>query len=102
MRDGHLCQQQGRVRGLGAVRLQYRGQDRASGHVDGDTELRPPQTPVLQDGHDVQSGGVDLHLLTGPHHHRCQRSPHRRRSGPRSTPGPIGRISQHAHQPVER
>lgn len=70
MRNSHLGQEQCGVDGLGAVRAQDGGQDGAGGDVDGDRQLRPAQAAVLEDGHDVQAGGVDLHLLPGPQHHR--------------------------------
>ncbi|EST18454.1 hypothetical protein [Streptomyces roseochromogenus] len=66
MRDSHLGQEEGGVDGFGAVRAQDGGRDGAGGDVDGDGQLRPAQAAVLQDGHDVQAGGVDLHLFPGP------------------------------------
>jgi hypothetical protein len=64
--DGHLRQQQGRVDGLGRARAQHGGEDGAGGDVDGDGEFGPGQAAVVEEGEDVQAGGVDLDLFTGP------------------------------------
>ncbi|GHJ26965.1 hypothetical protein TPA0910_13980 [Streptomyces hygroscopicus subsp. sporocinereus] len=66
VRGGHLRQQQGGVDGLGRVRAQHGGEDGAGGDVDGDGELRAGQAPVVEEGEDVQAGGVDLDLFAGP------------------------------------
>ncbi|MEV7037585.1 hypothetical protein [Amycolatopsis sp. NPDC051061] len=58
--------QQGRVDGLGADRAQYRGADGAGGDVDGDGEVGAVLDAVGGQDHDVDRGGVDLDLLTGP------------------------------------
>ncbi len=63
--DGHLREQQGGVDGLGRARAQHGGEDGAGGDVDGDGEFGPGQAPVVEEGEDVQAGGVNLHLFTG-------------------------------------
>ncbi|WP_167514987.1 hypothetical protein [Streptomyces chrestomyceticus] len=53
VRDGHLRQQQGRVHGLGRARAQHGGQDGAGGDVDGDSQLGPGQTPVVEEDQNI-------------------------------------------------
>ncbi|WP_405562688.1 hypothetical protein [Streptomyces phaeochromogenes] len=66
VRDGHLRQQQGRVHGLGRTRAQDGGEDGAGGDVDGDGEFGAGEGAVVEEGQDIQAGGVDLDLLAGP------------------------------------
>jgi hypothetical protein len=58
--DGHLRQQQGRVDGFGRARAQHGGEDGAGGDVDGDGEFGAGQAPVVEEGEDVQAGGVPV------------------------------------------
>jgi len=64
--DGHLCEQQGRVDGLGRAGAQDGGEDGAGGDVDGDGEFGAAEGAVVEEGEDVQAGGVDLDLFAGP------------------------------------
>ncbi|GGT03089.1 hypothetical protein GCM10010206_77160 [Streptomyces cinerochromogenes] len=66
MRNGHLCQQQRRVDGLGRIRARHGGGDGAGGDVDGDGGFGPGEAAGVEEGEDVQAGGVDLDLLAGP------------------------------------
>jgi hypothetical protein len=63
VRDGHLREQQGRIDGLGAGGAQDGGEDGAGGDVDGDREFGPAGGAVVEDGEDVQPGGVDPHSV---------------------------------------
>lgn len=66
MGDGHLREQQVGVDCFGRARAQHGGEDGAGGDVDGDGEFGPGQAPVVEEGEDVQAGGVDLDLFAGP------------------------------------
>ncbi|MFJ7146771.1 hypothetical protein ACIQVT_00930 [Streptomyces sp. NPDC100445] len=66
VRDGHLREQPRRVDGFGRARAQHGGGDGAGGDIDGDGEFGPGQTAVVEEGEDVQAGGVDVDLFAGP------------------------------------
>lgn len=44
-------------------------QDRPGGDIDTDREFGASHTRVVEQREDVQAGGVDLGLLTGPRNH---------------------------------
>ncbi|MFD3897120.1 hypothetical protein ACFWRR_32080 [Streptomyces cellulosae] len=104
MGDGHLRQQQGRIHGLGRARAQHGGEDGAGGDVDSDGQFGPGQTPVVEEGQDVQAGGVDLDLFTGPQRRGGGEGPpvHARRHLPHGPGGQFTGPGEVGDEPVQR
>lgn len=70
VRDGHFGEQQSRIDGFGRARAQHSGEHGTGGDVDGDGQLGAGEAAVVEEGQDVQAGGVDRDGLSGsiPHH----------------------------------
>lgn len=104
VRDRHLREQQSRVDGFGRAGAQHGGEDGAGGDVDGDSQLGPGQAPVVEEGEDIQAGGVDLDLLTRPQRHGGGEGPPLDTRGhlPHRTAGQFAGAGEGGDEPVER
>lgn len=101
---GHLREQQGGVDGFGRARAQHGGEDGTGGDIDSDGEFGARQTPVVEEGEDVQAGGVDLDLLAGPQRRGGGEGPsvHARGHLPHGPGGQFAGPGEIGDEPVQR
>ncbi|KDQ65671.1 hypothetical protein DT87_30985 [Streptomyces sp. NTK 937] len=104
MRHGHFREQQGRVDGFGRAGAQYGGEDGAGGDVDGDGEFGAGEGAVVEEGQDVQAGGVDLDLLARTQCHGGGEGPPLEARGHLAdrTAGQFAGAGERGDEPVER